>query len=409
MIPPYLRSPHLAPLWREIHRRLATGAQVTAISLRALTEDERHALAELLGTDRLPAADARIRMAALRDALHPVELEAVLTELVGPVVDRSARRREAAAEREALWSWLESHPVLTARPALRPWAARLKTEPITATIPETRSLVGNALAVVARLPAGRLPLPVLAQRALGDPHALDAGRLPALVLRAIAAEAGLPDPQDAEQRRALWESAGVLCDELSSTVLVAGLAPEGDSFLATSMRAAKAEGTAVAVTRAQLRRSPIAVASGATVVSIVENPSVMQAALDRFGTDLPPLVCVSGRLHVAARVLLRTLAAAGLDLRYHGDFDPVGIGIAADVITNLGARPWRMGAEDYLSALAPGPALEPEQVPETPWDPALQAAMRREATCVYEEAVLESLLEELAAVRRATPETAGDR
>jgi uncharacterized protein (TIGR02679 family) len=194
----------------------------------------------------------------------------------------------------------------------------------------------------------------------------------------------------------------VVCDELSSTVLVAGLAPEGDSFLAATLRAAKAEGEAVAVTLGQLRRSPITFAPSTTVVSVVENPSVMQAALDRFGTAVPPLICVSGRLHVAARRLLRTLTAAGLDVRYHGDFDPAGVGIAADVITNLGARPWRMGAADYLNVLTMGSAFDPAAVPLTAWDTALGEAMRRETTAVYEEAVVDDLLDDLVAEIRTS-------
>jgi uncharacterized protein (TIGR02679 family) len=395
MISPYLRSPHLAVLWKEAHRRLSTGTAVTAIRLRGLNEDERHALAELLGIDGLPAADARITIAALRESLDPVTLEAVLTELVGPVDDQSARRREAAAEREGLWDWLEAHPLLKARPALQAWAVRLRGEPLLGTVTETRDLIARALAVIEALPAQRLPLPVLAQRTLGDPHSLDTGRLPALVLRAIAAETGRPDPLDAEQRRAVWEAAGVVCDELSSTVLVAGLAPEGDSFLAATLHAAKGEGEAVAVTLGQLRRSRITFASDTTAVSVVENPSVMQSALDRFGTALPPLVCVSGRLHVAARTLLRTLAVAGCDLRYHGDFDPAGISIATDVVGNFGARPWRMGNADYLEALVPGPVIDSALVPPTPWDVTLQEVMRREGFAVYEAAVIETLLEDL--------------
>jgi uncharacterized protein (TIGR02679 family) len=395
MIPAYLRSPHLAALWKELHRRLSTGAQVTAIRLRGLTEDERHAIAELLGADRLPASDPRIAVTALREALSPLALEAVLTELVGPVDDQSARRREAAAERGGLWSWLESHPLVTGRPALSAWAARLRSEPLLGTAAETRDLLDRVLAVLEALPAQRLPLPVLAQRTLSDPHALDGGRVPGLVLRALAIESELPDPLDTEQRRAVWEVAGVVCDELSSSVLVAGLAPEGDSFLANTLRAAKAEGEAVAVTLAQLRKARMTFPPRELTVSVVENPSVMQAALDRFGSAVPPLVCVSGRLHVAARTLLRTLTASGFDLRYHGDFDPAGISIAADVITRLGARPWRMNAADYLGALAAGPAIDPAAVPATPWDDRLVEAMRRESVAVFEEAVLDDMLKDL--------------
>jgi uncharacterized protein (TIGR02679 family) len=395
VIPPYLRSPHLAALWKETHRRLSTGVQVTAIRLRNLSEDERHALAELLGADRLPAAECSIKLAAVREAIRPHTLEVALTELVGPIENAALQRDRYTAERDALWSWLESHPLLIDRPVLRVWAARLRAEPPIGVYSEKRELIGRALEVLRSLPVERLPLPVLAQRTLGDPHALDLGRLPGLVLRAIALETGVPEPTNAEQRRRTWESAGVICDELSSTVLAAGLAPEGDSLLACMLRAARSEGQAVPVTLAQLRKAPDRFAPKGTVISVVENPSIMQAALDRFGNTIPPLVCVSGRPHIAARILLRSLTETGAQLRYHGDFDPAGISIAADMIANLGARPWRMGAEDYLAGLRQGPLLDPAAVPETPWDDHLAEAMRREGTAVYEEAVVGALIYDL--------------
>lgn len=401
MIPPYLRSPHLAALWKEAHRRLSTGTRVASVSLRGLSEDERHALAELLGADRLPDADTRITIAAIRNAIRPLGLEGLLSELIGPIDNAARQRSQVVSARALIWAWLDSHPLVVARPALRDWTTRLRTEPLIGLATEIRDLIGRALMVIEFLPTDRLPLPVLAQRALGDPHALDTGRLPTLVLRAIATEHGRADPVDAEQRREVWAAAGVVCDELSSTVLAAGFAPEGDSFLTATLRAAKAEGEAVAVTLGQLRRSPITFAPSTTVVSVVENPSIMQAALDRFGTTIPPLICVSGRLHVAARRLLRTLTTSGAVLRYHGDFDPAGIGIAADVITNLGARPWRMGAADYLNALTTAPGFDPAAVPVTAWDTALGEAMRREATAVYEEAVVDDLLDDLVAENRA--------
>lgn len=395
MIPNYLRAPHLATLWKETHRRLSTGARVTSVRLRGLTDDERHALAELLGVDRLPTADARIVLDAVREAIRPCSLEAVLTVLIGPIDDATRRRSEAADERRELWAWLESHPLMNERPALRAWAARIRAEPVLGTVAETRGQLSEALKVLAALPADRLPLPVLAQRCLNDPHALDDGRVPTLVLRAIAVETGNPEPFDSEQRRRTWVAAGVVTDDLSSTVLVAGLAPEGDTLLATVLRAARAEGEATQVTLAQLRNGPGAFAPDRTRIFVVENPSIMQAALNHFGSSVPALVCVSGRLHVAARILLRSLAESGGELRYHGDFDPTGVSIAADVAERFGARLWRMGAADYLSALGPGPRFDPTAVPATPWDDFLAEVMRREGVAVYEEAVVDELLGDL--------------
>jgi uncharacterized protein (TIGR02679 family) len=182
---------------------------------------------------------------------------------------------------------------------------------------------------------------------------------------------------------------------LSTTVLVAGLRPPGDTPLATSLRAWSAAGQAAVVTLAQLRTFPV-VALDAPVVFVVENPAVLAEALDRFGAACPPVVCVSGWPNTAAVTLLRQLAATGAVLRYHGDFDGDGLRIAAYVTSRTGARPWRMSTSDYLAAVTPaGPPVG--RVTDAPWDPTLALALRARATAVPEERVTEVLLSDLAA------------
>lgn len=71
----------------------------------------------------------------------------------------------------------------------------------------------------------------------GDSHALDDGtRLSTIVLRALATLHDTASPQSAADRRALWSCAGVADDELSATVLAAGLRPSGDGVLASVTR-----------------------------------------------------------------------------------------------------------------------------------------------------------------------------
>jgi hypothetical protein len=69
------------------------------------------------------------------------------------------------------------------------------------------------------------------------------------VLRALACLHGEPPPATAAQRRALWERAGIECDALSTSVLVAGLRPTRDGPLALTARAWAALGQAVRLTR----------------------------------------------------------------------------------------------------------------------------------------------------------------
>jgi hypothetical protein len=70
------------------------------------------------------------------------------------------------------------------------------------------------------VPAADEPMPVFADRVIHDTKALAEGPLRGLVLRALAAWQDVPVPADTEQERALWESAGVVADDLASQVLV---------------------------------------------------------------------------------------------------------------------------------------------------------------------------------------------
>ncbi|HBP19386.1 MAG TPA: hypothetical protein DEA08_16555, partial [Planctomycetes bacterium] len=89
------------------------------------------------------------------------------------------------------------------------------------------------------------------------------------------------------------------------------------------------------------------------------------------------------------------LSEAGIQLLYHGDFDPAGLGIADLVIRRHGARPWRFRALDYLLSEGGTPLTPPAEL-ETPWDPALAAALHAERRAVPEERLLEELLRDLA-------------
>jgi len=94
-------------------------------------------------------------------------------------------------------------------------------------------------------------------------------------------------------------------------------------------------------------------ASGALVYAC-ENPQVLQAAARAGVTG--PLCCTSGNLAAVAVVVLDKLVAAGVDVRYHGDFDVDGVAIAARLFVR-GVVPWRFGALDYGNALwTPQPA-----------------------------------------------------
>jgi uncharacterized protein (TIGR02679 family) len=288
--------------------------------------------------------------------------------------------------------------VVVEQPVLLDWVESVRRAGLIAgSVSRTRALVGEALCVLAELPAAGEPLPVLAERTLRDPHGLDDGtRCATLVLRALAAIYELPVPVDVTQRRQLWERAGVADDDLSSVVLVAGFRPPGPGVVSTILRLCADAGQAAALTLGQVRATTWP-AGLPDQVWVFENPSVVALVLKRFGTRCPPLVCTSGWPNSAGILLLRGLSDAGCQLLYHGDFDGEGIRIAANVMSRTGAAPWRMGVTDYLAGLGRHPAgPEVGRVTEAPWDPALAGCMREHDVTVSEERVADLLIAALA-------------
>jgi uncharacterized protein (TIGR02679 family) len=111
------------------------------------------------------------------------------------------------------------------------------------------------------------------------------------------------------------------------------------------------------------------------------------------------MICAEGRPSLAAVRLLTHLTQTGVQLRYHGDFDWDGLSIA-DQVMNLGAKPWRMGPDDYLELLTVSgrlAALSPEPVsgPGPTWAPGLHAVMSTHQRQGEEEHIIDRLLADL--------------
>ncbi|WP_256251844.1 TIGR02679 family protein [Streptomyces sp. yr375] len=388
-----------------MHDRISSGRPVTSVRLGPLDDDEREALADLLGMDRLPDQRPTVRLTRLADAVAEAgggTVRDLVTQIIGPLDDRAAERRRRDDERTALWSWLTTHDTIRTQPVLTDWTTYCRTQGLLAgSTTRTRDLLSAALTVLAALPAEGEPLPVFAARVRhGDPHALDDGtRLSALVLRALSTLYDTPVPDSSQARRELWSRAGVADDDLSTTVLAAGLRLTGEGTLSRLARICAEAGQAVSLTLAQLR-SPGEYGFPARPVHITENPSVLALALRRFGADCPPLVCTSGWPNGAAVRLLHLLAAEGATLHYHGDFDGEGIRIAAHVMHKTPAVPWRMTTHDYLTALATTPqAPSPGRLTEAPWDPTLTPTMATHDKAVMEESMTDTLLQDLSRER----------
>ncbi|TLG10917.1 TIGR02679 family protein [Nocardia cyriacigeorgica] len=396
-----LGGPETEWLLARIRERMAAGKPLRGpVRLHAPSPAQRAAVDGILGRRSGTAASVSIRLeqldAVLRDSgIHSGGLASAVTLLSGPV---SVRADEAAAAERA-WSDALSRGAALAsqRPALRQWwermsgrgvIRRLAGDPATAA-----ALLDDACQVVQALPVRRELLGVFAARTLGSAHALDNDRpVATVVVAALRALAGLSDDAD---RRTVWLSAGLIVDELSSTVLTVGLSAVADTAAGRAVNLWRDAGQPTVLTLRQL--SAGAPEFSAEVVRVCENPAVIAAAADRIGPRCPPIVCTAGQPGAAVIRLLDLLTASGSSLRYHGDFDWYGITIANLLHRRYGWQPWQFGAADYLAAIPPVDT-EPLQgaAVDAVWDAELGAAMASRGVQIEEEVVLDRLLDELA-------------
>jgi uncharacterized protein (TIGR02679 family) len=406
-----LDSPGLGGLFRAVREALEMRPNGTARSAKVAvgTEVERRAIADLLGWKELPGARVRIRLDELDRALRASKAEIGLLDAVvllgGPVRNRRAERCLASVEREAMWEAARTHPRVAGRVELVAWLDALRSSGLVgraaraAEIAEP-TLLAQAVAVAARLPAAGTMLAVLASEETGDSHALDPGRaLSALVLRAAAALAGWSVvPSSAAERRRLWAAVGVACDPLSTDVLTLGLRPSGSARLARHLRESSDDGEPRRITLRELAAVTLDEPRGMWI-SVCENPSVVAAVADRLSFATGPLVCLDGIPSTAALVLLRQLTASGARIRFRADFDWAGIRIGNIVRRQVpGAAPWRFSEADYRRTLeAVGDAIDLAGAPVTAsWDGGLTAAMGDAGTAIQEERLLADLLSDLA-------------
>ncbi|MFI1418746.1 TIGR02679 family protein [Streptomyces sp. NPDC020731] len=413
----FLTRPGLTRLWTAARARLERqGLQPTGtMRLQHLDAPEREALSLLLArpvtgptaTISLPDLDARLRASAAGRGLA-----ATLEELGPPLTDRRALRDEAAAERAHVWSTARAELESTSLSS-RPWTAQwledlrrggtlARQDPHTATTVVTQAIRtlatlfpdGDAHSAPASWGRGEL-----ATRATGSAHGLDDGTLLSrLVLRGIALAHDTGFPTDAPTRRALWRTASVIPDEVSSTVLTHGLRPTGGTWQEAALRERAGHHMETHLTLRELRTLTLRLPPG-TRVHVCENPRVVEAAADTARTA--PLVCTSGSATTVVLTLLDALAAAGCVFAYHGDFDWPGIALANRITQRYAAEPWRMRAPDYehlatrtrLHGTPPLPLTGPPV--EAAWDPELAPAMEALGIALHEEATLDLLLKDL--------------
>lgn len=390
----------LAWLVQRARRRLSQGVADGTVTLPHATPAQRDAVDRLFGrrasrgdsvTVRLTDVEALLRAAGICDSLR----EAV-EALTGELIDVRAERQAA----EAVWAvifaadddggsvaWLED---LRATGILRRLS---RNDPAVA-----RTLLRQARDIEKRLPVGGLPIAELAASVTGDSHALDPGTPLGTIGVRVAASVGKVGAWDSvEAWRDAWASVGVLCDELSAPVLTVNLRGDGHTVTERALRLHAEAGEPYRLTTRQLLREPptFGPATAGRTIYVCENPTVVAAAANRLGAMSAPLLCTEGQPKTAARILLNLLAAAGVRLAYHGDFDWAGIHIGNLLMRRHGVVPWRFSTADYRAAQG-GRLLHGEPVAAA-WDGDLAPTMIAVGRAVHEEEMLELLMSDLAA------------
>ena len=235
-----LGGPSRQRLRLRLRRLLARGASGT-VRLGPLSEEDHATLAAILGRPSRPSASMLVDLAAVDAAFLragiAASLHEALTRLDGPIVDPKAARRTRERSWQDVFAAVTSSPLseLLSDAAGRRLLRRLARQEAG----EGGTLLRQAGAVLARLPARGIPRSLLAAEVLGDAHGLDEGRPVATVVlaawrrRLVAGLAGgdVDDGNgDAGSDRAFAGEAGASGDEGSS-------GDEGDAGNAGDARA----------------------------------------------------------------------------------------------------------------------------------------------------------------------------
>ena len=302
-----------------------------------------------------------------------------------------------------MWDELEQ----AADPRLAGWIHHLRvsgtgTRLAAAAGMATDQLVTEALAVAALLPADGIALSRLAERATGDPHALDRGRpLRTLVLLAALHLTGEPlqIPPSLVTQRAVLATVGIYLDSVSTDVLVLGLRADGTGHVDRLLNQAADAGEPLRLTLRMLQGTPPSIRPTSQPVSVCENPSVVEAAAARLGGRSSPLVCTDGIPTTAVLRLLAGTRRLGAFVRVSADFDAAGVRITNLLARHVSAIPWRYTADTYRQAIIARADRQrvrlTGQIPDVLLDPHLAAEMRRTRVAVYEEQQTDILLGDL--------------
>ena len=205
-------------------------------------------------------------------------------------------------------------------------------------------------------------LPLLAAEVTKDPHSFDLnGETGLLFLDALCTLLARPGYQSRQDMLECLFDVGVLGDEITNFVTCTGLlAADAQGKVLPIWQAALDTNEVLQVPLAWLAGceqvwvadGPGPLGSNTRQVFVVENAGVFSALRDGLlqnGVERAPLICTHGQIKLAGILVLERLAQVGTTIRYSGDFDPEGLGIAQALAQRFPKQfqPWHWSEEDW--------------------------------------------------------------
>lgn len=260
---------------------------------------------------------------------------------------------------------------------------------------------GRALAWTQEKSQGEIPIAVLAARITGNPHYFDRGTTAGtLLVHGFCFSQKREYPQSAYQWKELLVDAGILPDDVASTVITYGVHLKKRGELHPAVEAFYQMKEPVTLTSINLLESELASGEEGRAY-VVENEMVFRYLYEKIKNHKITLLCTSGQMRTAALELIRLLVQGNTRIYYSGDMDPEGLGIADRIWKKYPQDVciWRMCPNDYKRGLSQekleARSLSLLEAVEHPELARTAELIKKEKRAAYQENLLQELLRDL--------------
>lgn len=243
-------------------------------------------------------------------------------------------------------------------------------------------------------------LAVLSTAVTGNPHYFDrnlnGGKALLYVLAYYYDE---PFPKKAEETLKLYDTAGIIIDEISNFTTAFGIHLYDSNGLHPAFEVFNERKEPYLISTFHLNRIVKADADQ-RVIYAVENQMLFSQLCEALRDRFVAVLCTSGQPKVASLLMLDMLCKSGCTIYYSGDLDPEGIMIADRLIARNPKQihPWHYSVDDYEQSLSEehigdSRLKQLDKVKCAYFQPLIKA-LRQHQRAGYQEALLKRLIED---------------